>query len=384
MSESRTDQDLPIGAAFAEPVGELEEDTFDITAARARAYGRYASGPPRSKVLIISRRGDRESNAVAHELLGRGIGVARLDVDAFGAAARLSFRLGGRQPPAAGPTSGRLDVPAGSLDLEEVGAVWLKRRISELSGIGAPSGPLEAFRHKEIEDTLRGLFGWLAGVPWINRPESLLRMQSKVTQLADAAALGFQTPDTLVTNDPEAARAFFQSHGGQLVVKSFHGEIASGYRDVRRVYSGRIHAANVQLLDRLRAAPAIVQEVVPRTSELRVTVVGERIFAAEITSTQPDPDVDWRRPGHTRYQPIHLSEALAGSCLRLLERWGLRYAAIDFIRTPADQYVFLEANPVGAWCWLEHHTGLAITQAVADLLAASLESPSASLAHAGG
>jgi hypothetical protein len=40
----------------------------------------------------------------------------------------------------------------------------------------------------------------------------------------------------------------------------------------------------------------------------------------------------------------------------------------DFAVTPDGDWVFLELNPNGQWGWIEDHTGLAITSAMADLL----------------
>lgn len=47
----------------------------------------------------------------------------------------------------------------------------------------------------------------------------------------------------------------------------------------------------------------------------------------------------------------------------------LRFGAFDFIVTPAGEVVFLEVNPSGQWLWLDRVAGLAISDAMADLLA---------------
>jgi D-alanine-D-alanine ligase-like ATP-grasp enzyme len=47
---------------------------------------------------------------------------------------------------------------------------------------------------------------------------------------------------------------------------------------------------------------------------------------------------------------------------------GLIYSCIDFIVTPEGRYVFLESNPRGQYLWIEHYTGMPITEAIADAL----------------
>jgi glutathione synthase/RimK-type ligase-like ATP-grasp enzyme len=54
----------------------------------------------------------------------------------------------------------------------------------------------------------------------------------------------------------------------------------------------------------------------------------------------------------------------------LVQKLGLRYAAIDLIETPKGDFVFLEANPNGQYSWLENDLGLPISDAIASELAA--------------
>ena len=51
--------------------------------------------------------------------------------------------------------------------------------------------------------------------------------------------------------------------------------------------------------------------------------------------------------------------------------FGLSFGAFDFVVTPEGRWVFLECNPAGQYGWLEGHTGLPITEAVAGTLAAA-------------
>jgi D-alanine-D-alanine ligase-like ATP-grasp enzyme len=49
-------------------------------------------------------------------------------------------------------------------------------------------------------------------------------------------------------------------------------------------------------------------------------------------------------------------------------RGSARFAALDFIVTPEDQWTFLEANPNGQWAWIEDATGQPIAEAIAAAL----------------
>ena len=51
-----------------------------------------------------------------------------------------------------------------------------------------------------------------------------------------------------------------------------------------------------------------------------------------------------------------------------MQRLGLEFGALDFVRTPEDRYVFLEVNPNGQWLWLDDSLNLGITAATANWL----------------
>ena len=123
----------------------------------------------------------------------------------------------------------------------------------------------------------------------------------------------------------------------------------------------------------IRLCPVIFQAYVPKRVELRITVVGRQVFAAEIHSQHSNHTKhDWRR--YDRYQtpyfPHSLPTHLQQLCVRLVERLGLCYGAIDTVLTPDGRYVFLEINPNGQYLWIEKMTGLPISDAICDLLIA--------------
>jgi glutathione synthase/RimK-type ligase-like ATP-grasp enzyme len=111
---------------------------------------------------------------------------------------------------------------------------------------------------------------------------------------------------------------------------------------------------------------------VPKRVELRITVVGDQVFAAEIHSQKAKRTrIDWRRYdlAHTPHYPHTLPDEVRRSCVELVRRLGLCYGAIDMVLTPDGRYVFLEINPNGQFLWIEQLTGMPISDAICDLLA---------------
>jgi hypothetical protein len=114
----------------------------------------------------------------------------------------------------------------------------------------------------------------------------------------------------------------------------------------------------------------IFQELVPAVADVRITVVGARVFAMSIDSRGTSYDVDFRVDlQRARTGPLDLPTPVLDSVRALMDELGLVYGAIDMRLTPAGEFVFLEINPAGEFLFSEHGSGHPITDAVADWLA---------------
>jgi biotin carboxylase len=208
-------------------------------------------------------------------------------------------------------------------------------------------------------------------------PAAIRRAEYKFTQLGAAHRAGFEAPDTLTTNDPEAFFAFRADHPGAMIAKPAGpsmlrqpGQPNAGYMKASG-YTALVSRGDLGYASALRRAPVTFQPYVEKRSEIRATVIGDRVLAVEIDSqANHRTRIDWRRydRAHTPYRAHRLPEAIERSCLALARRLGLRYGAIDLILTPEGRYVFLEINPNGQFGWLEESAGLPLHDALCDLL----------------
>lgn len=133
------------------------------------------------------------------------------------------------------------------------------------------------------------------------------------------------------------------------------------------VYTREIDANLEFDAEQLALCPVLLQARVPKGADIRLTVIGESEFSVEIVGDRTAP-VDWRGPDtDVQFRPCALPTSVLTQCRSLLNTLGLRYGAIDLVRTPEDEYYFLEVNPAGEWAWLEHQLGLSMRQAFIDL-----------------
>lgn len=215
----------------------------------------------------------------------------------------------------------------------------------------------------------------LAPARWLPaRRDTERRAHNKIIHLAHAAALGFSVPETVFTNDPAELVPAYERASGRLIAKQINSDEFDIDGVDHRTYTTVLTRRHLTARHRLRHEPVILQPYVPKAVELRVVVVGERVFAAAIDSqasrTARD---DWRHYDDDRvlYSAHRLPGDLERGCVELVSGLGLNYGAIDLILTPEGEYVFLEINPNGAWGFLEQRAGLPISDAITDWLVAA-------------
>jgi glutathione synthase/RimK-type ligase-like ATP-grasp enzyme len=307
-------------------------------------------------IVAVSHARDEHAPPVLSALRRMGAEAVLLDLADFPLRGRIALDYGSRARGAP------LRTPVGDLRPEEVRAVWWRR--PEPFDLGRELSPADAaFSFRQVLEALAGLAASL-DASWVNDPRRDAAASLKTRQLALAERLGLRVPATLVTNDPDRARAFLAKRGRAATVhKALHG-IDADWRPTRLV--GPEDRAR---LESLRWAPVVFQEYVPGV-DVRVTVVGDRLFPAEIdarkTASPEDFRAVWRE---APMAPCALPAAVERALRALVAELGLRFAAIDLRRRDDGEHVFLEVNPSGQWLFVEERTGLPITEAVARLLA---------------
>jgi glutathione synthase/RimK-type ligase-like ATP-grasp enzyme len=190
---------------------------------------------------------------------------------------------------------------------------------------------------------------------WVNPIQSATRANLKTRQLQVAALAGFAIPTTLCSNDPSAIRAFLKRQNGEAIYKAFYPASWETDDGVAVLFSSTIHEDDLPDPLLLQAVPGIFQAVIPKAYELRVTVMGRRIFAVRLDSqTIPGASLDWRAASEpVPLEAVELPGTIYEACIRTLEDLGLVFGCFDLIVTPDGEYVFLEVNEMGAFLWIE-------------------------------
>jgi glutathione synthase/RimK-type ligase-like ATP-grasp enzyme len=308
-------------------------------------------------ILVVSFPDEDHAQDVIGRLRQAGRPVRLLDLAEVPARRSLTQAWGD-----GAARSGRLDGGDGPIDLADVRVVWWRRvRPFELDpSVSAPSA--RAFANSE---TTQAVYGILDGLDahWVNPRAADDTAHHKPWQWSVARDVGLRVPRTLVTNSPQDARAFVDQIGlGRVVFKAFLASL-DAWRETRLVLEEDL--ARIELV---RLAPVIFQEYVEGV-DLRITIVGDRVFPCAIDARRTRYPYDMRMVvGEADVAPAVLPPDVTDGLLRLMDRLGLRYGAIDMRRTDAGEHLFLEVNPAGQWHFVEHRSGLQVSAAMADEL----------------
>ena len=261
---------------------------------------------------------------------------------------------------------GTLALPTGQkLATSDIRSVWWRRpRACQIDPqITEPQA--REFTSNECEHALYGFWQNLDCL-WVNHPVANQAANRKVHQLKLAQELGLCIPHTLVTNNPQAVRDFWEKHRTTgIIYKQLWGTPRK-----KMVQTALVTEAELAMLDSVRLAPVIFQECIPAAYDLRVTIIGRELFAARIESQQSQSRLDWRWDHDVPIHQHELPTEIATRLLTLTRRLGLAYGALDLRVTPTGEHVFFEINPSGQFLFVEIQSGWPLSETFAQLLVA--------------
>jgi len=311
-------------------------------------------------ILVLTNDNDRTADRVVVEIEQRGEAVNRFDTAEFPCRvtvnAAMQDKFGWR---------GWIETEHGHIRLDEVKAIYYRRPTS-FTFPESVSNDDFGFASAEARRGFGGLLFSLSS-RWINHPSRVADAEFKPTQLRAAVDCGLTVPRTLLTSDPSQARIFCESAERGVVYKPLSAANIVTGDGVQLIYTSRICSKDLDDID-LSLTMNLLQEWVPKRYDVRVTVIGHRLFGVAVHADSPDAYIDWRSDYDSLvYEPIEVPEHISQGISAYMKRFGLMYGAFDFAATDECWY-FLECNANGQLGWLEAETGLPITPAIADLL----------------
>lgn len=320
-----------------------------------------------NKILIITHTGDNFSIQKVTEYIEKnGCEVIRFDVDLYPLQNKLSTTFED------GKWISILETSDAKYRLDDVAAVWYRRAYN--IGAGLKEELESKFYGAAMGEIRNTLFGFLESFDCyaLGKPSVYRRLDSKEEQLKIADKIGLKIPESCLTNNPETAKQFVLKHKNVVAkMQTGFAIYEDGIENV--VFTNVITEDKLEELDTLLYCPMQFQKKIEKKKELRVTVVGQDIYAFEIDSQQfEDAKVDWRKDGVNlidKWKPTELPREIEVKILELLDVYNVDYGAIDIIVSPEDEYYFIEINAAGEFFWLDNLTEEnLISKSIADVL----------------
>lgn len=267
--------------------------------------------------------------------------------------------------------NGSFDIFLNGTCVSDVETVWFRKPLQPESTAFSVAEVYRKFVAKSWAKATKAVYALLQDCLWVSDPWLVLKANNKLWQLEEASKVGFNVPETLVTNSPKDAMQF-RAKVGDIITKALSAELIWSDDTPHLVFTARIPKGENIDLSGLAVSPAIFQAEVSKGVDLRVTVVADiDVFACEIHQSGKYADeIDWRKgicSTDLTYVPHTLPSGVRQKCVQLVRNMGLQFGAIDLILDPEGDYWFIENNPNGQWGFVELETGLPIAKALAEL-----------------
>jgi glutathione synthase/RimK-type ligase-like ATP-grasp enzyme len=192
---------------------------------------------------------------------------------------------------------------------------------------------------------------------WVNEPAAADAAESKLVQLRLAQKIGLLFPDAIITNDASAVSRLLNKHK-KIIFKQFQGHMWKSRS------TGELRSCGPVLLDygsqlpenAIGVCPGIYQRYIDKIFDVRVTIIGDHVFAIRLWRKNHTAYVDWRPhiyDDDMLVEEFSLPEGVLCKLRMLMLQLKLTYGCIDLVADKNGELFFLEVNQQGQFLFVE-------------------------------
>ncbi|MFH1661841.1 MAG: MvdC/MvdD family ATP grasp protein [Candidatus Falkowbacteria bacterium] len=312
----------------------------------------------KTNILVISNKFDVHTDSVVFHLNEMGESVIRINTEDF---RKNSINWRSCNDWSIATHENRTVNPS------KIKSVYV-RRMAPINTDDIQSDYKE-FVKDESQVMLDALPFLLSEVLFIDDPLIRGRSSNKIVQLVMAEQSGLLIPNTLITNQFDQVEKFCAQQ--KTIYKTLNVPIIDFKKNgLGMINTTVIYENDLQSIkNSIDVAPCIFQEYVEKCFELRIHIIGKKIFSVKIDSQNyKGAEVDWRCGDFDKlhYENYELPNGIKEKILELMESLLLNFGIIDMIVTPDGDNVFLEINPNGNWIWIEQKIKIPISKTIAN------------------
>jgi hypothetical protein len=323
------------------------------------------------QILVIALQSDIHADAVVYYLNKKGIEVFRIDPTLD---ADLPQRIGVIYGP---HFKAYYEFQENRIiDLLECNGILCRFAIDSL--IATSEDPLVNFSASESLCAFLAPLRMIDSSCWINDPWKENKIDCKVFQSKIAQDVGLKTPEFIISSKYHDLLAFYNEYKNviikpltdtplALVDGKFIKQKNLSTNDFSAPYTAKFAPIKNCDLKDIDDTPAFLQREIIKKSDIRATIIDNKIFAVEIPYIKGNP-IDFRLNKNKLIREYSLQNSMKEKLIELARRLDLRFASCDLVLDNDNQISFLEANVQGNWLWTEINTNLNISENIADAL----------------
>lgn len=305
--------------------------------------------------LVLSNTYDFSTDLVCHELKQRNKAYLRLNRDRF-ADYRILYSLDDDALVV------EISTQQFRISTDHLHAIYFRAPVF-LRGTGKPYTIEEQLYRNQWSSFIRNLVVFDKAV-WINHPAATYLAENKLYQLKIARSVGLQVPVTYVGNMlPRTLES-----GVEYIVKSLDAALFFEQGQELFTYSSAITGDELRQAE-IQDAPVILQECLKNKTDLRITVIGDKLFSTAITCDGNGIEGDWRK--HERknltYTNVVLPDDIRNGITELMAKLNLHFGGVD-LAFANGKYYFIEVNPTGEWGWLTQVASLPLHKEIVNYM----------------
>lgn len=198
---------------------------------------------------------------------------------------------------------------------------------------------------KDIDILIKGIANVFEG-KCLSRPHIIECAENKVYQMYIAKKIGFNMPDSLITNSIRSMDGFCKEKN--YVVKT----LSVGERETKP-------------LETLEASPAYFQQFIKEDYKVIANFICQKPYVArmEIVNKRNKK----KEENCIQYSHMNLPHLIEEKCLAYMKELNLQFATFNFI-VENKEYYFIEVNPNGHWLKLENELGWDLSAEIIEYL----------------